>query len=52
MGGRKVGTIAPDLLDVAEQQQENHLCENACTNGIDDDDDIDIDAECNPALWP
>ena len=46
--------VAAEIIDIAEGQQENHLCPAACDNGIDDDSDgdVDMDEECEASAWP
>ncbi|MCP4808278.1 MAG: hypothetical protein GY913_27805 [Proteobacteria bacterium] len=41
------------LLDLAEDQTENNLCEGSCDNEVDDDGDgeVDVDPECD-SRWP
>jgi hypothetical protein len=48
------GQAVNDLVELAADQRENHLCQDSCENQIDDDNDgsTDSDAECDPEAWP
>lgn len=55
-GGSPFGqpSIVDRLIDIDDEQSENHLCAVSCENGADDDGDgaVDDDPECNAAAWP
>lgn len=51
---REVGEVGDALIEIGSSQTENHLCEDACTSGVDEDNDgnVDADAECDSTGWP
>jgi len=52
--GWEPGIVEVDLVDIADDERENHLCEASCDNALDDDGDgdLDTDVECDPGEWP